>query len=146
MASLSFSALKSSIGKPLKSWRRGSGNFDESFVEPIGSWQARLREGGNSLAFLTLVDSLTLKVEKNSLTILPHSVGSSRKGRRPAFTPCYRAFGIRFTVRCASFHRPNGSRSPSGNCPGMRTRRNRSAVNSYSGSAPCGVEAATKVN
>jgi hypothetical protein len=30
--------------------------------------------------------------------------------------------------------------------PRMRTRRNRSAVNSYSGSAPCGVEAATKVN
>jgi hypothetical protein len=64
------------------------------------------------LAFLTLVDSLTLNVEKNSLTILPHSVGSSRKGMRPAFTPCYRAFGIRFTVRGASLHRPNGSRSP----------------------------------
>ena len=31
--------------------------------------------------------------------------------------------------------------------PRMRTRRNRSAVNSYSGSAPCGVEAAaTNVN
>ena len=143
MASLSFSALKSSIGKPLKSWRRGSGNFDESIAEPIGSWQARLREGRNFFAFLTLLDSSTLNVEKNSLPILPHSVGSSRKGRRPAFTPCYWAFGIRFTVRGASFHRPNGSHSPSGNSPGMRTQRNRSAVNSYSESVPCGEEAAT---
>jgi hypothetical protein len=64
MASLSFSAFMSSIGKPLKSWRRGSGNFDESFVEPIGSWQARLREGRNFLALLTLVESSTLKEEE----------------------------------------------------------------------------------
>jgi hypothetical protein len=63
MASLSFSALKSSLGKPWKS-RRGSGNFDESFVESVGSWQARLREGRNFLALLTLVESSTLKEEE----------------------------------------------------------------------------------
>jgi hypothetical protein len=144
MASLSFSALKSSLGKPWKS-RRGSGNFDESFVESVGSWQARLREGRNFLALLTLVESSTLKEEEFFAD--PAAFGwVIEKGQAPSIhsmllgvwhplhspariiTPAER---LAFTLR---------------KLPRMRTRRNRSAVNSYSGSAPCGVEAATKVN
>src|SRR6266852_2291911 len=85
--------------------------------------------------------------EKNSLTILLHPVGSSRKGRCPAFISCSRAFGISSTARRATSNPPNGPRSPHRNCTGVRSWRNCSAVNSYSGRAPRNIAtAATNVN